>query len=81
MINRRRGAALITVMVIVFVVMAIITNITIKNFRIIRRLSNQSIQQQANAIFSVGVSLGRAGLATSAATSDIDTNAGSTQYL
>lgn len=68
-----KGAALITVMVIVFVVMSIITNITIKNFRIIRRLSNQNIQQQATSILFVGVDFGRAGLGTSAATSDIDT--------
>lgn len=69
----KKGAALITVMVIVFVVMAIITNITIKNFRIIRKLTNQNIQQQATAIMAVGINFGRAGLATSAATSKIDT--------
>lgn len=71
--SKHKGAALITVMVIVFVVMAIITNITIKNFRIISKLNNQNIQQQATAILAVGVNFGRAGLATSAATSKIDT--------
>lgn len=71
--KKNNGAALITVMVIVFVIMAIITNITIKNFRIIRKLTNQNVQQQATAILAVGVNFGRAGLATSAATSKIDT--------
>lgn len=70
---KSQGAALITVLVIVFVIMAIITNITTKNFKIIHRLSNQNIQQQASNILKVGVNFGRAGLATSAATSSIDT--------
>ncbi|MCC2625660.1 MAG: hypothetical protein K0R14_1533 [Burkholderiales bacterium] len=71
--NKRSGAALIAVMVIVFLVMVIISNITIKNFRIISRLTNQNIQQQAAGILIVGTNFGRAGLATSAATSKIDT--------
>jgi type II secretory pathway component PulK len=71
--NKPKGAALIAVMVIVFLVMVIISNITIKNFRIISRLTNQNIQQQAAGILVVGTNFGRAGLATSAATSKVDT--------
>ncbi|MCC2645331.1 MAG: hypothetical protein K0R94_1109 [Burkholderiales bacterium] len=71
--DKYSGAALIAVMVIVFLVMTIISNITIRNFRIISRLTNQNIQQQATAMLSVGTNFGRAGLGTSAATSKIDT--------
>jgi|GEM_PF-1808375 len=70
--HKHKGAALIAVMVIVFLVMTIISNITIKNFRIISRLTNQNIQQQAIGILTVGTNFGRAGLGTTAATSKID---------
>ncbi|MFN8770240.1 MAG: type II secretion system minor pseudopilin GspK [Neisseriaceae bacterium] len=70
---KQNGAALITVLVIVFVIMAIITNITVENYRTIRSLSNQKVQEQAQAILVAATSFGRAGLATSAATSPIDT--------
>lgn len=70
---KNRGAALITVMVIVFVVMAIITNLTIKNYRVIRRLINQNVQQQADGLLSFAVNFSRAALATTASTSSIDT--------
>ncbi len=72
MTHKHKGAALIAVMVIVFLVMTIISNITIKNFRIISRLTNQNIQQQAIGILAVGTNFGRAGLGTTAATSKID---------
>lgn len=70
---KQNGAALIAVMVIVFLVMTIISNITIRNFRIISRLTNQNVQQQSTAMLVVGTNFGRAGLGTSAATSKIDT--------
>lgn len=66
------GAALITVLIIVFIVMAIITNITVTNYRVIRRLSNQKIMEQSYGILLAAVDFGRAGLATSAATSPTD---------
>ncbi len=67
------GAALITVLVIVFMIMAIITNITVENYRAIRRMSNQKVQTQALSILKVATAFGRAGLFTSGATSKIDT--------
>jgi len=73
MTSKHKGAALIAVMVIVFLVMVIISNITIKNFRIISRLTNQNIQQQAIGLLAVGTNFGRAGLGTTAATSKVDT--------
>lgn len=69
---QNQGAALITVLVIVFIVMAIITNITVSNYRVIRRLTNQKIMDQAYSLLLTAVDFGRAGLATSAATSQID---------
>ena len=63
---------LITVLVVVFIVMTIITNITVKNYRVIRRLNNQNIKQQANSILLAGINFGRAGLATSGATAKFD---------
>lgn len=71
--SRNCGAALITVLVIVFMIMAIITNITVENYRTIRSLNNQKVQEQANAILIAAADFGRAGLATSAATANIDT--------
>lgn len=71
--KKQNGAALITVLVIVFLVMAIITNITVRNYRVIRRLTNQKVMEQAYAILYAAVDFGRAGLATSGATSQIDT--------
>ena len=67
------GAALITVLIIVFIVMAIVTNLTVKNYRVIRRLTNQKIMIQCRNILDTAVDFGRAGLATSAATAKIDT--------
>lgn len=69
----KKGVALITVLVIVFMIMAIITNITVENYRTIRSLTNQKIQEQAQSILEAATAFGRAGLATSAATSKIDT--------
>lgn len=68
-----QGAALITVLVIVFMIMAIIANITVENYRTIRSLSNQKVAEQAQSILIAATAFGRAGLATSAATSKIDT--------
>ena len=71
--NHKTGAALITVLIIVFMIMAIISNITIENYRAIKRLANQKSQEQAQYILKAATSFGRAGLATSASTSKIDT--------
>lgn len=68
----QKGAALITVLIIVFIVMAIITNMTIRNYRVIRRLTNQKVMEQSYAILATAVDFGRAGLATSGATSQQD---------
>lgn len=70
--HSNRGAALITVLIIVFIVMAIITNITVRNYRVIRRLTNQKAMEQCNGILLAAIDFGRAGLATSAATSPTD---------
>lgn len=70
---KNHGAALITVLVIVFIVMTIISNMTYANYRVIQRLTNQKIKEQSYAILATAVSFGRAGLATSGATSQIDT--------
>ncbi len=67
------GAALITVLLIVFIVMAIITNITVKNYRVIKKLTNQKVETQAYSILFTAVDFARAGLATTGATSKIDT--------
>jgi general secretion pathway protein K len=71
--NKKHGAALITVLVIVFMIMAIIANITVENYRVIKSLANQKIQEQAQSILEAATSFGRAGLATSAVTSKTDT--------
>ncbi|MCE2705828.1 MAG: type II secretion system minor pseudopilin GspK [Proteobacteria bacterium] len=71
--KKNTGAALITVLVIVFMIMAIITNITVENYRTIRRLSNQKVQAQAQSILTAATSFGRGLLLTSGATSKIDT--------
>ena len=71
--KHERGAALITVLVIVFIVMTIITTMTVRNYRVIRRLTNQKVMEQAYAILFTAVDFGRAGLATSGATSQMDT--------
>ena len=72
MIQKNRGAALITVLIIVFIIMAIITNLTVRNYRVIRRLSNQKAMEQCYGILFAAADFGRAGLATSAATSPTD---------
>lgn len=71
--TKSSGAALITVLVIVFMVMTIISNMTYANYRVIQRLTNQKIKEQSYAILATAVNFGRAGLATSGATSQIDT--------
>ncbi|MDQ5920943.1 MAG: Type secretion system protein [Pseudomonadota bacterium] len=70
--QKKRGAALITALVVVFIVMAIITNITVRNYRVIRRLTNQKVMEQCYGILLVAVDFGRAALATSATTSKTD---------
>lgn len=66
------GAALITVMVVVFIVMAIIANLTVTDFRVIQRLSNRQMIEQASTLAWSAVAFGRAGLGTSGATSGFD---------
>jgi type II secretory pathway component PulK len=70
--NRQQGVALITVLIIVFITMAIITSITVINFRTISKLSHQKVRQQAFSALAIGVDFARAGLATSATTSQVD---------
>lgn len=72
MINRSKGAALITVMIVVFIIMAIISHLTVTNFRTIKRLSNRQLIEQTSTIAFSAIDFGRAGLATSGATSSID---------
>jgi type II secretory pathway component PulK len=72
--NNNKGVALITVLIIVFLITAIISNITVTNYRVIKRLTNQKIMEQCYSILYAAVDFGRAGLATSAATSSIDTS-------
>ncbi len=71
--KRQNGAALITVLVIVFIVMTIIANLTVSNFRMIRRLENRQISEQALTIAYSAIDFGRAALGTSGATSSADT--------
>ncbi|MEN9946908.1 MAG: hypothetical protein RLZZ293_1294 [Pseudomonadota bacterium] len=70
---KNAGAALVTVLVIVFIVMAIIANLTVTNFTMVRRLENRQLIEQATAISYSAIDFGRALLATSGATSKIDT--------
>lgn len=72
-IKSQKGAALITVLIIVFIVMTIISNMMYANYRVIQRLTNQKIKEQSYAVLITAVNFGRAGLATSGATSKIDT--------
>lgn len=65
---RSRGAALITVMIVVFIIVAIITHLTVTNYRTVKRLSNRQLQEQASTIAFSAIDFGRAGLGTSAAT-------------
>ena len=71
--KKNKGAALITALIIVFLIMAIIADIMVDNYRTIRRIANQKIQAQAYSILLAAISFGRAGLGTSGATSPIDT--------
>mgnify|MGYP003451685857 CR=1 FL=1 len=48
--HKRSGAALITVMVVVFIVMAIIANLSVTDFRVIKRLSNRQQIEQASQL-------------------------------
>lgn len=76
MVNLRlkhTGAALITALITVFIVMAIVSNIAVKNYRVIRSLTNQKVKDQSYYILMSAVALARAGLATSGATTQIDT--------
>ena len=70
---KNRGAALVTVLIIVFIVMAIIANLTVTNFRMIRRLENRQLLEQATSIAFSALDFGRAGLGTSGATASMDT--------
>lgn len=70
--HKNQGAALITVLVVIFVVTSIIANIALTNYRSLRRLTNQKIATQANYILTASIDFGRAGLATSGATSAVD---------
>ncbi|HCY39602.1 MAG TPA: hypothetical protein DHV02_07035 [Neisseriales bacterium] len=70
--HKRSGAALITVMVVVFIVMAIIANLSVTDFRVIKRLSNRQQIEQASTMALSAVAFGRAGLGTSGATSGFD---------
>lgn len=72
MVRKISGAALITVMVVVFIVMAIIANLTVTDFRVIQRLSNRQMIEQASTLAWSAVAFGRAGLGTSGATSGFD---------
>ena len=71
--NKITGVALVTVLIMVFIIMSIIANITVQNYRTIRRISNQMFQDQAVAILHAAIDFARAGLSTSAANSNIDT--------
>lgn len=73
-INKNQtGAALITVMIVVFIMMAIIAHLTVTNFRTIKRLGNRQLVEQASTIAFSAIDFGRAGLGTSASTSQVDT--------
>lgn len=67
-----RGAALITVMIVVFIIVAIITHLTVTNYRVVKRLSNRQLIEQASLIAFGAIDFGRAGLGTSAATLSTD---------
>lgn len=69
---KNRGAALVTVLVIVVIVMVIIANLTVTNYRMIKRLENRQLIEQATSIAYSAVDFGRAGLATSGATQAFD---------
>lgn len=71
--TRSQGVAIITALAVVFLVMAIVTSITVQNYRTISKMTHQKIQDQAYSILHVAVDFGRAGLATSAVTSRVDT--------
>lgn len=67
------GAALVTVIMVVFIIMAIITDLTINNLKTIRRLQNRQLNEQSSMILDGAIDFGRAALTTSGATSKIDT--------
>lgn len=71
--TKSQGVAIITALVVVFLVMAIVTSITVQNYRTISKMTHQKIQDQAYSVLHVAIDFGRAGLATSAATSRADT--------
>lgn len=69
---RTSGAALLTVLIIVFLIMAIITDIAVRNYSEIRRLTNQKIMEQGYSVLYSAVDFGRAALATSASSQSYD---------
>ena len=71
--QHNHGAALITVLIMTTIVMALITNITVQNLRVITRLNNKKVLQQSYTAMRSAIDFGRAGLATSGTTSQIDT--------
>lgn len=72
MTKNNRGAALITVMVIVFIVMTIIASLATTNFRMYKRLVNRQLREQSTTIAYSALDFGRAALGTSGATSSFD---------
>lgn len=72
--NKSRGAALITVLVMVFLVMAMITNMMVKNYRVIRKLNNHKILTQAQYYLFFAIDFGRASLFTCGVTLEYDFN-------
>ncbi len=70
--SQNQGAALITVLVIVFIIMSIITTIMVQNFRTIKRLTNEKVEAQATTLMQGAVNFGRAILFTSGVTSQYD---------
>lgn len=72
--KKNKGAALITVLVMVFLVMAMITNMMVKNYRVIRKLNNHKILTQAQYYLFFAIDFGRMSLFTCGLTLDYDYN-------
>jgi general secretion pathway protein K len=72
-VDKTSGVALIVSLIIMVLVMAMIANFSVNNFRIISRLTNQNIRVQSDGVLGVSIDFGRAILATAGATSTIDT--------
>lgn len=71
--RKNSGAALITVLVVVVIVVTIISDLMVDNYRSVVRLHNRQLVEQADVIMHGAFDFGRAALATSGATSPIDT--------